>query len=262
MPEQHYLEVSGLSKRFGSGTGAVTAIKDVSFTLEEGRFLSILGPSGCGKSTLFNIIAGLMQPDAGDVTLLGESLLLRPGMTGYMLQKDLLLPWRTVADNITLPQTLRGIRRKKALAAALPDAKACGLANLLHRRPDELSGGQRQRAALVRTLQSGKPLLLLDEPFGALDAITRLHLQELLTTICLKKHLTILFVTHDVDEALLLSDSVLVMGCQPGRIIGRYELPQEKPRTMKTLALPRLMEVKAEIMQLLDQEVRQHAAQG
>ncbi|MBQ2954806.1 MAG: ABC transporter ATP-binding protein [Clostridia bacterium] len=259
MPEQPYLQVKGLSKAFGSGPNAVTALKDVSFTLDQGKFLAVLGPSGCGKSTLFNIIAGLMAPDGGDVTLQGESLLMRPGRTGYMLQKDLLLPWRTVADNITLPQTLRGIRRRRALENALEDARACGLEPLLHRRPDELSGGQRQRAALVRTLQSGKPLLLLDEPFGALDAITRLHLQELLTSICLQKRLTILFVTHDVDEALLLSDSVLVMGCQPGRIIGQYDLPQEKPRTLKTLALPRLMAVKAEIMALLDQEVKQHA---
>ena len=260
MPDQQYLEVSGLSKRFGSGGNALTAIEDVSFTLGKGRFLSILGPSGCGKSTLFNIIAGLMSPDSGDVTLNGESLLMKPGMTGYMLQKDLLLPWRSVADNIILSPSLRRVSRKSALAAAHPDARACGLDSMLHRRPDELSGGQRQRAALVRTLQTGKDLLLLDEPFGALDAITRLHLQELLTDICMKKGKTVLFVTHDVDEALLLSDEVLVMGCQPGRIIGHYQLPQEKPRTLKTLALPRMVETKAEIMTLLDQEVKQRAA--
>ena len=260
MPDQHYLEVSGLSKRFGSGENAVSAMEDVSFTLAKGRFLSILGPSGCGKSTLFNIIAGLMAPDTGDVTLSGESLLMRPGTTGYMLQKDLLLPWRTIADNIVLFQTLHGVRRKKALQQAMPDVKACGLEGMLHRRPDELSGGQRQRAALVRTLQSGKELLLLDEPFGALDAITRLQLQELLTGICLQKNKTVLFVTHDVDEALLLSDEILVMGSRPGRIIGHYHLPQEKPRTLKTLALPRLIEIKAEIMTQLDQEVKQHAA--
>ncbi len=259
MPDQHYLVVSGLSKRFGSGGNAVTAIENVSFTLEKGRFLSILGPRGSGKSSLFNIIAGLMSPDEGDVLLNGSSLLMHPGMTGYMLQKDLLLPWRTIADNIILSQTLRHVRRRKALQDALPDVRACGLEGMLHRRPDELSGGQRQRAALVRTLQSGKDLLLLDEPFGALDAITRLHLQTLLTDICLKKNKTVLFVTHDVDEALLLSDEVLVMGSQPGRIIGHYHLPQEKPRTLKTLALPRLMEMKAEIMSLLDQEVKQRA---
>lgn len=262
MPEAHYLEVSGLSKRFGSGENAVTAIEDVSFTLAQGQFLSILGPSGCGKSTLFNIIAGLMPADAGDVTLAGSSLLMKPGQTGYMLQKDLLLPWRSVADNITLPRTLRHVRRRKALRSAMPDVRACGLEGLLHRRPDELSGGQRQRAALVRTLQSGKALLLLDEPFGALDAITRLHLQELLTDVCMKKQLTVLFVTHDVDEALLLSDKILVMGSRPGRIIGHYHLPQEKPRTLKSLALPRLVELKAEIMTLLDQEVKHDAPEA
>ncbi len=258
MSAEAYLQVTGLSKQFGSGNAAVVTMEDVTFTLGEGQFLSILGPSGCGKSTLFNVIAGLMTPDRGDVTLQGESLLMHPGMTGYMLQKDLLLPWRTVADNITLPGTLHGARKKAALRQAMPDVRACGLELMLHRRPDELSGGQRQRAALVRTLQTGKDLLLLDEPFGALDAITRLHLQTLLTDICTKKHKTVLFVTHDVDEALLLSDEVLVMGSQPGRIIAHYHLDQAKPRTMQTLALPDLIRIKGEIMRLLDEEVKGH----
>ncbi len=260
MPEEAYLRVTGLSKRFGSGEKAVAAMEDVSFTLAEGRFLSILGPSGCGKSTLFNVIAGLLAPDEGDVTLQGQSLVMHPGQTGYMLQKDLLLPWRTVKDNITLAKTLHGVRRRVALKEAMPDVQACGLETMLHRRPDELSGGQRQRAALVRTLQTGKSLLLLDEPFGALDAITRLHLQELLTDICLQKGKTVLFVTHDVDEALLLSDEVLVMGSQPGRIIAHFELPQPKPRNLQTLALPELIGIKGEIMALLDKEAKGHGA--
>ena len=262
MPDQIYLHVSGVKKRFGSGADAVTAIENVSFDLAKGRFLTLLGPSGCGKTTLFNIIAGLLPPDEGKVLLDGKSLLLQPGMTGYMLQKDLLLPWQSVASNITLANTLHGQKMRAALHDAAPDIRTCGLSGLLHRRPDELSGGQRQRAALVRTLQTGKELLLLDEPFGALDAITRLHLQELLMTLCLRKKKTVLFVTHDVDEALLLSDEILVMGCSPGRIIAHYELPQEKPRTMKTLALPALMSVKAEIMALLDQEVKHHGAEA
>ncbi len=258
MSDQTYLRVTGLSKRFGGGDAPVVAMEDVSFTLAKGRFLSILGPSGCGKSTLFNVIAGLMEPDGGDVTLQGESLLMHPGMTGYMLQKDLLLPWRTVADNITLSKTLHGTGRKKALREAMADVKACGLETMLKRRPDALSGGQRQRAALVRTLQTGKDLLLLDEPFGALDAITRLHLQTLLTDICAQKHKTVLFVTHDVDEALLLSDEVLVMGSQPGRIIAHYALEAAKPRTMQTLALPEFIRIKGEIMGMLDEEVKGH----
>lgn len=262
MPDQAYLRVNGLCKRFGGGKDAVDALDHVSFTLERGRFLSILGPSGCGKSTLFNIISGLMAPDDGTVMLDGDSIIGKPGMTGYMLQRDLLLPWYSVADNITMASTLHGQGRKRALQSALPDARACGLAGLLRRRPDELSGGQKQRAALVRTLQTGKELLLLDEPFGALDEITRLHLQELLTDVCLKKHKTVLFVTHNVDEALLLSDEIIVMGCSPGRIIAHYHLPQEKPRTMVTLALPDIMRIKAEIMALLDQEVKQHDPQA
>lgn len=258
MPDQAYLQVNGVSKKFGAGETAVAALDQISFTLDKGRFLSILGPSGCGKSTLFNIIAGLMAPDDGTVTLGGQSLVMNPGMTGYMLQKDLLLPWRTIADNIILPRTLRGISRRKALREAASDVQACGLTNLLNRRPDELSGGQRQRAALVRTLQTGKEMLLLDEPFGALDPITRLHLQELLMTLCIRKGRTVLFVTHDVDEALLLSDEILLMGSSPGRIIAHYSLPQEKPRTIRTLALPAMVAMKTEIITLLDEEGLHH----
>ena len=258
MPDQAYLQVNGVSKKFGAGETAVAALDQISFTLDKGRFLSILGPSGCGKSTLFNIIAGLMAPDDGTVTLGGQSLVMNPGMTGYMLQKDLLLPWRTIADNIILPRTLRGISRRKALQEAASDVQACGLTSMLNRRPDELSGGQRQRAALVRTLQTGKEMLLLDEPFGALDPITRLHLQELLMTLCIRKGRTVLFVTHDVDEALLLSDEILLMGSSPGRIIAHYSLPQEKPRTIRTLALPAMVAMKTEIITLLDEEGLHH----
>ena len=147
-----YFEVAHLTKHFSTDESTVAAIQDVSFSLQKGQFLSILGPSGCGKSTLFNLIAGLMQPDCGDIRLQGESMLLRPGLTGYMLQKDLLLPWRTIADNIILSKTLHGTRRQAALKSAVSDIAACGLRDLLNRRPDECSGGQRQRAALVRTL--------------------------------------------------------------------------------------------------------------
>lgn len=256
MPDSAYLAITDVSKRFGADQHAAQALEQISFTLAKGRFLSILGPSGCGKTTLFNIIAGLMAPDCGTVTLQGESLILRPGMTGYMLQRDLLLPWRSVADNITLPLTLRGMKRRRALSAAMADAAACGIKPLLHRKPDQLSGGQRQRAALVRTLQTGKPLLLLDEPFGALDAITRLHLQELLTKLCLEKGLTVLFVTHDVDEALLLSDEILVMGSSPGRIMAHHQVELPRPRTLTDLADPSLIALKAEILTLLGEEDR------
>ncbi len=258
MPDQPYLQVDGVAKRFGTGDAAVAALDQVSFTLAKGRFLTLLGPSGCGKTTLFNIIAGLLAPDEGAVTLDGQSLIGQPGMTGYMLQRDLLLPWRTVADNIALPARLHHRRKAAAMAEARSDIAACGLTPMLHRRPDELSGGQRQRAALVRTFQTGKELLLLDEPFGALDAITRLHLQQLLMRLCMEKGKTVLFVTHDVDEALLLSDEILVMGCSPGRIIAHHHLALPKPRSLASLALPAMVKMKADILDLLDQEVQRH----
>ena len=147
--------------------GGKSILEQICLEVKDGEFVGLIGPNGCGKSTLFNLIAGLMQPDCGDIRLQGESMLLRPGLTGYMLQKDLLLPWRTIADNIILSKTLHGTRRQAALKSAVSDIAACGLRDLLNRRPDECSGGQRQRAALVRTLQTGKPLLLLDEPFGS-----------------------------------------------------------------------------------------------
>lgn len=255
MPNLAYLRVEGVTKRFGTAGERVTAIEGVRFDVRQGTFLSILGPSGCGKSTLFNIIAGLTLPDEGGVTLGGVSALGKPGQVGYMLQKDLLLPWRTIEDNITLAPSLRGTPRKDALAQARPLIDRCGLRGFERLRPHQLSGGMRQRAALLRTLLTGKELLLLDEPFGALDAITRLQLQMLLTGVWQDLQKTILFVTHDVDEALLLSDEILLLSARPGRVLRRFSVDAPRPRGPESLALPELVALKAEIMALLWKEV-------
>lgn len=257
MPDVDYLSVRGVSKRFDAGDRAVTAIEDVSFDVPRGAFVSILGPSGCGKSTLFNIIAGLLSPSGGDVLLEGASIVGRAGQVGYMLQKDLLLPWRTIEDNITLGQTLRGVKKRKARtnAAALMDR--CGLTGFEKKKPHQLSGGMRQRAALMRTLLTGKEVLLLDEPFGALDAITRLQLQMTLINIWQDMRKTILFVTHDVEEALLLSDEILVLTERPGRLRARLPVTLPRPRTPEMLSSPELMALKARLMQLLLREVAQ-----
>ena len=257
MPDVDYLSVRGVSKRFDAGNRAVTAIEDVSFDVPRGAFVSILGPSGCGKSTLFNIIAGLLSPSGGDVLLEGASIVGRAGQVGYMLQKDLLLPWRTIEDNITLGQTLRGVKKRKARtnAAALMDR--CGLTGFEKKKPHQLSGGMRQRAALMRTLLTGKEVLLLDEPFGALDAITRLQLQMTLIDIWQDMRKTILFVTHDVEEALLLSDEILVLTERPGRLRARLPVTLPRPRTPEMLSSPELMALKARLMQLLLREVAQ-----
>ena len=255
MPDVDYLSVRGVSKQFDSGGNAVSAIEDVSFDIARGSFVSILGPSGCGKSTLFNVIAGLLPPSVGDVRLGDTSIIGKAGQVGYMLQKDLLLPWRTIEDNITLGQTLRGIRKRTARQAAAPLIDRCGLAHFEKKKPHQLSGGMRQRAALLRTLLTGKDVLLLDEPFGALDAITRLQLQMTLIDVWQETRKTILFVTHDVDEALLLSDEIIVLTQRPGRVRARLAVDLPRPRTPDMLASPDLMQLKAQLMTLLLQEV-------
>ena len=255
MPDVDYLSVRGVSKRFDAGDRAVTAIEDVSFDVPRGAFVSILGPSGCGKSTLFNIIAGLLSPSGGDVLLEGASIVGRAGQVGYMLQKDLLLPWRSIEDNITLGQTLRGGKRSCARACAAPLIDRCGLRGFEKKKPHQLSGGMRQRAALLRTLLTGKEVLLLDEPFGALDAITRLQLQMTLIDFWQDMRKTILFVTHDVEEALLLSDEILVLTERPGRLRARLPVTLPRPRTPEMLSSPELMALKARLMQLLLREV-------
>ena len=255
MPDVDFLSVQGVSKRYDTGDRAVSAIEDVSFDVPRGAFVSILGPSGCGKSTLFNIIAGLLSPSGGDVLLDGASIVERAGQVGYMLQKDLLLPWRSIKDNITLGQTLRGVKRSCARACAAPLIDRCGLRGFEKKKPHQLSGGMRQRAALLRTLLTGKEVLLLDEPFGALDAITRLQLQMTLIDFWQDMRKTILFVTHDVEEALLLSDEILVLTERPGRLRARLPVTLPRPRTPEMLSSPELMALKARLMQLLLREV-------
>lgn len=258
MPDSAYLCVQAVTRTFSSSSGSITAIRDVSFDVQRGTFLSILGPSGCGKSTLFNLIAGLLTPSCGDVSIDGQSVVNRPRQVGYMLQKDLLLPWRSILDNITLGQTLHGLSRCEARAMAQPLIERCGLHGFEQSRPHQLSGGMRQRAALLRTLLTGQDVLLLDEPFGALDAITRLQLQMLLTDIWQEMRKTILFVTHDVDEALLLSDEILLLSARPGRILQRFQLNMPRPRTPAMLADPAVAAQKADIMELLWKEVGDH----
>ena len=233
--------------------GGLTAVRNVSFQIPRGAFVSLLGPSGCGKSTLFNIIAGLMTPTGGDVQLNGASVIGQTGRVGYMLQKDLLLPWRTIEDNITISQTLHGVPRRKARRECHALLARCGLEGFAHARPHELSGGMRQRAALMRTLMTGREVLLLDEPFGALDAITRLQLQMLLCDIWQETGKTILLVTHDVDEALLLSDEIIVMSERPGTVRERLTVPHPRPRRPESLAEPDMAALMAKLMELLMQ---------
>ena len=209
------LEVSDVSMEFSGAGDRVAALAPVSFALREGSFVSVIGPSGCGKSTLFNIIAGLQRPSSGTISIDGEDATGTIGRVGYMLQKDLLLPWRTVIDNIILGMEIKGVPRgtcsaqtRAALSWRNTGQRLAGF--LEHRFPRELSGGMRQRAALLRTLLLDTDIVLLDEPFGALDAQTRSSMQEWLLQLWADFRKTVVFVTHDVEEAIYLSDEILV----------------------------------------------------
>ncbi len=196
--------------------GVFQALAPVTLSIPQGRFVSLIGPSGCGKSTIFNIIAGLLEPTHGRVLIDGIDATGTIGRVGYMLQKDLLLPWRTVLDNVMLGMEIQGVPMVRARERALPLLQRYGLAGFEHLYPNALSGGMRQRAALLRTLLFDTDVILLDEPFGALDAQTKLQMQEWLMRLWSDFDKTVLFVTHDVEEAIYLSDEVHVMANASG----------------------------------------------
>lgn len=227
------------------------ALGETTLEVRAGEFVSIVGPSGCGKSTLFNAISGLLLPTSGRVEIDGRDVTGSTGHVGYMLQKDLLVPWRTVVGNIVLGAALtRGASaRDEAEARAL--GERYGLAGFLDHYPHALSGGMRQRVALMRTLAVHRDVLLLDEPFGALDSQTRLSMQQWLLEVWDELDRTVLFVTHDVDEAIFLADRVLVMTPRPGRIAAEIPVPIPRPRRLETLTDPDFMDVKRRILGFL-----------
>jgi ABC-type nitrate/sulfonate/bicarbonate transport system ATPase subunit len=246
------LELRAVSHAFSSANGeTVAALDGVTISIPEHKFVSILGPSGCGKSTIFNIIAGLLVPSNGDVYLDGERITGMVGFVGYMLQKDLLLPWRTVLDNVILGMELQGVSKRQARERASPHLRRYGLGGFETRYPAALSGGMRQRAALLRTLLYESDVVLLDEPFGALDAQTRAQMQTWLLQLWADFDKTVVFVTHDVEEAVYLSDQVVVMTRRPGRIEDVVDVPIARPRTPDTLHRPEFIALKQRCLDLL-----------
>ena len=235
----------------GKAFGETVALEPTSLSIEEGSFVAIVGPSGCGKSTLFNVIAGLLTPDAGEVRLSDQVVTGATGHVGYMLQKDLLVPWRTVQDNITMAARLTRRVTSDDRKEARRVAEQYGLGGFLRHYPSALSGGMRQRVAFMRTLVTHQSLLLLDEPFGALDAQTRLEMQQWLLQVWRETGRTVLFITHDVDESIFLSDRILVMSPRPGRVIADLENPLARPRDLAALTDPVFIELKSRVMHLL-----------
>jgi ABC-type nitrate/sulfonate/bicarbonate transport system ATPase subunit len=251
MTDSVALEVQHLAKSFPGASGSVAALTDVDLVAAPGEFVTIIGPSGCGKSTLFNLVAGLDEPDAGIITLAGRAEGSRLGRVAYMPQKDLLLPWRTTLDNVVLPLELRGVPRAEARQRALALFPQFGLAGFERAYPATLSGGMRSRAAFLRTVLADGALLLLDEPFGALDALTRGQMQEWLLAVWERERRTTLFITHDVDEAIFLADRLYVMTPRPGRIAFTTTVPLPRPRTPEMLTAPTFVELKATLLATL-----------
>ena len=220
------LQVKSVSKTFEQEE----IIRDVSLELKEGEIVSLLGVSGGGKTTLFNVIAGLSEPDEGEVYLENENITGRPGKVSYMLQKDLLLPYRTVVDNVALPLIIRGIKKKEARKKALGYFEEFGLEGTEKKYPFQLSGGMKQRAALLRTYLFSEKVALLDEPFSALDMLTKASVHEWYLDVMEKIKLSTLFITHDIDEAILLSDRIYLMTGKPGTITKEIVIDEQKPR--------------------------------
>jgi putative hydroxymethylpyrimidine transport system ATP-binding protein len=202
----------------------------IAFDVAPGEFVSVIGPSGCGKSTLFDIIAGLVRPDAGRVLVDGADATGQVEHVAYMPQRDLLFPWRNVLDNTALGLEVAGVRRRVARERARALFGPFGLAGFEEARPDELSGGMRQRAALLRTVVQERPLLLLDEPFGALDSLTRSDMQAWLADVWARYGWTVLLVTHDIREAVYLSDRVVVLTPRPAKVRAQVGIDLPRPR--------------------------------
>ena len=243
------LTVSGISKVFALGRGqALTALSGTSLDVRENEFLSVVGPSGCGKSTLLRLIAGLDTPTTGEVAYRGQAVRKPTGRIGLVFQDYSLLPWRTLLRNIELGLEFQGLPGREVRARALECLELVGLSAFKDAHPFELSGGMRQRAAIARALAVEPDVLLMDEPFGALDAHTRLLMQRELLALWEKRRKTVVFVTHSIDEAVYLSDRIVVMDKEPGRVISVLDVDLPRPRTRKNPDFGRLTESILELL--------------
>jgi len=256
-PDIKRIEVKGLSKSFQLAGSSIEAVRDVSFCVRRGEFVALLGPSGSGKSTILNMIATLVRPSSGEILIDGAPVIpgkATPGV-GYVFQRDTLFPWRTVADNIGYGLQLAGLpdaERKERIAACVVQA---GLQGFEHAYPSALSGGMRQRAALMRTLVVEPQILLMDEPFGALDTHTKIGMHEVLLRIWEREQQTVLFVTHDLGEALTLADRIILFSARPGRIKDIFEIDFARPRdAVKVRETPRYAELFQRIWHSLGEE--------
>ncbi len=248
---QALIELRSMSKRYASRRGEVDALADVTLDVQREEFVSIVGPSGCGKSTLLKILLGVMPASGGRVAIAGESVTAPRTDVGMMFQSPTLLPWRSVLSNVLLPIEMLRLDRRQFADRARELLDLVGLSGFADHYPGELSGGMQQRAAMCRALIHDPDILLLDEPFGALDSITREQLNDELQRIWARTKKTVVLVTHSIDEAVYLSDRVVVMSARPGRLVDARQVELPRPRTMETRSLPEFDALGLEIRRAL-----------
>jgi ABC-type nitrate/sulfonate/bicarbonate transport system ATPase subunit len=254
LPEGVDVVLEGVSKSFTRRDGReIRVLRDVGFTADNGEFVSVIGPSGCGKSTLFALIAELLRPDAGTVAVVRDPSNGRPDVA-HMPQRDLLLPWRSVRRNVTLPLEIGGMGVREAERRADQLFPVFGLEGFEDSYPFTMSGGMRQRAALMRTVIRDARVLLLDEPFGALDSLTRGEMQDFMLEIWDRFRRTVIFITHDIREAIYLSDRVNVMTARPATIRETFRVPLPRPRAIEMITSPDFVALEAELLRALREE--------
>jgi NitT/TauT family transport system ATP-binding protein len=250
-----------VAKSFRRDGRRIEALGPVSFTVRPGEFVALLGPSGCGKSTTLNMTAGLMAPTSGRVLFDGRPVDAVNTRVGYLTQRDTLLPWRSVAANVAIPLEIQGVPKAARQAQVAQALEAVGLADFARHRPAELSGGMRRRVALARMLIAAPDTLLMDEPFGALDAQLRMVMQQHLLDLWQRLRKTVLFVTHDLAEALILADRILVFSARPGRITASVAVPLPRPRRVSQLQFePEFLRLQRALWDMLHAEMAQGEA--
>jgi len=259
-PLAHAIEIEGLRKAYRVGGQRLQVLDGLSLRAERGQFVTLIGPSGCGKSTVLSLVAGLQHPDEGQIRFDGAVTEQRLGRCGWMPQRDLLFPWRTVLGNVLLAPEVHGEGLRQAREEALRLLPLFGLEGFGDSYPAALSGGMRQRAALLRTFLTRSGVLLLDEPFGALDALTRASLQEWLLRVWHEFSYTVLFITHDVEEALFLSDRVYVLTERPARVCLELEVPLPRPRERDLILSPEFATLKHRLIDALRGELPRPSA--
>ena len=249
------IDIENVNHRF---LGGVRAVNDATLKIRPGEFVSVVGPSGCGKTTLLNLIAGLIELQDGRISVAGAAPRAGRNEVAYMLARDCLYPWRTALENVMIGGEFRSVPKAARMARARDLLKHVGLAEFENHYPKALSHGMRQRVALARTFSLDSPVMLMDEPFGALDAQTKLQLEDVLLDLWSEEKRTVLFITHDLNEAVTLSDRVIVMSPRPGRIIADIPIPLARPRSVRALQKdPHYHEIYADVWSRLEEGLNQ-----